>query len=278
MSAYFLHDGRNERGPFTIELLKKEKLSRNTPIRKKDSDNWMPAEKLDELKELVAPKKIKRPKDILPVISEGYTHLKKNNPRLLYGGFLTLVLLVSYSTYSITRTVSNRIPEAIPQTQSIPVGAVSEVITHAPTEELPKPVEVKNTIPTIVIKKEKESKEKATRLRWSKLITASNSNYGIGVLGGIKDLHVILTNRTDYPIDEAVLKVTYIKASGGVWKTVPVNIFNVPAQDSKDEAVADVGRGKKVKVTIEKLVSKKMNFSYTEGQEIKDIEDPYHVK
>lgn len=278
MSAYFLHDGRNERGPFTIEFLKKEKLTRNTPIRKKDSDNWMPAEKFHELKELVASKKIKHLKDILPVISEGYTHLRKNNPGLLYGVMLALVLLASFSTYSIRRTVTSRITEPVQQIQSMPAAAVTATLTNAPKDELPKPLEVKTTVPPFILKKEKESKEKTTRLRWNKLITASNSNYGIGVLGGIKDLHVTLTNHTDYPIDEAVLKVTYIKANGGVWKSVPVNIFDVPAHDSKEEPVADVGRGKKVKVSIEKIVSKKMKFSYAEGQEIKDIEDPYLLK
>src|SRR6478735_9837753 len=136
MSTYFLHDGRNELGPFTIDSLKKQALSRNTPIRQKDSNSWMPAEKIDVLKELVAPKKIKRPKDIFPVISEGFTHLKQTNPRSLYATLLGVVLLASFSIYSVTKTVANRIPVPISQVQPIPTVVASIAMTPAPIEEL----------------------------------------------------------------------------------------------------------------------------------------------
>jgi hypothetical protein len=85
----------------------------------------------------------------------------------------------------------------------------------------------------------------------------------------------MVTNRTDFPIDMAVVKVTYIKAGGGIWKTVPVTIYNIPPHDSKEHAMPDVSRGKKVKVTIQKIISKKMNFSYTEGQKRGSPDDPY---
>jgi hypothetical protein len=274
MSAYYLHDGQNEVGPLTIDILKKQKLSRSTPIRHKDSDTWMPAEKLDALKELVAPKKIRRPSDILPVVGEQIAYLKQKNSWVLYGSLLGLAILACLSIYSVTKTVPQKAAEPVALTKltaSVAVAVPAALQETSPTE-LPKPKEHK-PLPAI-----KEDKGKIARRQWTKLISATNSNYGIGLLGGIKDLNVVLTNRTDYVIDEAVLKITYIKANGAIWKTKMVSVFGVPAHETKEEPVPDVGRGKKVKVSIQKIISRQMNFSYTEGQKITNPEDPYRTK
>jgi hypothetical protein len=268
MSTYFLHDGQNELGPFTLDLLKKQKISRTTPVRLEGSDNWVPAEKLEGLKDLVVPLKIRRPKDIAPVVKEKITQLKEKEPRILYGSLLCIALILGVSIFSVTQSGAKEPP---------PVAAtLSPVITSpqnvAVVEETEVKKEKEEAIRPVV---QKVDEAKTTRLRWNKLITATNSNYGIGLLGGIKDLSIILSNRTDYPIDEAVAKVTYIKANGSTWKTKLITINGVPAHDSKEQSVPDVGRGKKVKVTLQKVISKKMNFSYTEGKKGRDPEDPY---
>jgi len=266
MNAYYIHDGRNELGPFTLDVLKEQKLTRSTPIRLLGSDKWMPAERLAPIKELVVPRKIKKPQDVIPAVKEHFVDLQQRKPLALYGGLLCLALLIGISIYSITNK-ETKIPvvaaELTPKPQSAPQAA--------PIAEIPKTKDTVESKPPVVV----EDKAKITRSRWSKLISATNSNYGIGFLGGIKDLSVIVSNRTDFPLDMAIVKVTYIKAGGGVWKTVPVTLYNIPAHDSKEYALADVNRGKKVKVSIQKIVSKKMNFSYTEGQKIRNSEDPY---
>ena len=270
MSTYYLHDGRNEIGPFTIDVLKKQKLTRNTPIRQIDTNSWMPAEKLGELNELVAPRKIKRPKDIVPVMVERVTNLHYRKPRVLYGSLLGIALIAGISIYSIKKTsVQSPVQENVTPTKAQPVV---NTMTAVDTQVQVAGVATKKKEDTI---QKKEDVTKATRLRWNKLIAASNSNYGIGFLGGIKDLSVMVNNRSDYPVDEAIIKVTYIKANGSVWKTKLITINNIPAHDSKEQSVPDVGRGKKVKVSLNKVVSKKMKLSYTEGQKIKNTEDPY---
>ena len=264
MSAYYIHDGRNEIGPFTIDLLKKQKLTRNTPIRKLGTDHWMPAERLAPLKEMVVPRKIRRPKDILPAAKEHFQHLQQRKPVLLYSIFLLIALVAGVSIYSVAK--KNTAAVALdPVVSSLPVA------TFQPVAEKPLPPKVEAAAPPVV----KEDKAKITRQRWNKLIAATNSNYGIGFLGGIKDLSVVATNRTDFPIDRVVVNVTYIKANGSVWKTVPVTVTGIPAHDSKEQSVPDVGRGKKVKVSIQKVISKKMNFSYTQGQKVRNPDDPY---
>ena len=280
MSSYFIHDGRNESGPFNIDELLEKKLTRTTPIRLKDTDQWMPAEKIPVLKEKLVPRKIRRPKDIVPVMVERVTDMYYRQPRTLYSILFGIALFTSISIYSINKTETKEAPKSaivtdlsvvkpvqkkqLPGLQISPVGLPQE--NKQPEAHIVQPV----TEPV------KVDKEKAARQRWTRLISVTNSNYGIGLLGGIKDLSVIVTNHSAYPLEEVVAKVSYIKAGGGIWKTEMITVKNVPANDTKEQAVEDVGRGKKVKVTLYKVVSKKMNFQYAEGQKGRNTEDPYY--
>lgn len=272
MITYYLHDGRNEAGPFNLADLQKQKLTRNTPIRQANSDKWMPAEKIDGLKAMVVPQKIRSAKDVVPVVAQQLSQLHYRKPRALYGTLLGTALLAGFSFYSINKASAKETPKPSAQLQ---VSAEQQAVLNqqrmaaegAPVKEA-KPLAVNKAT-------EKENAAKASRLRWNKLISASNSNYGIGFLGGIKDLSVIVSNHSDYPLDEVVVNVTYIKASGGVWKTVPITLYAVQPHDNKDQPVPDAGRGKKVKVSLHKVVSKRMQFSYTEGKKGKDLGDPY---
>lgn len=270
--TFYLHDGQNEAGPFTLDELKKQKLTRNTPLRQKDTDRWMPAEKLAELKPLVAPRKIRRPKDVVPVVAQTVADLHQRKPVLLYGTLVAVALLAGVSFYTLKTSANSRQPQASarPKASGSALSAASAPATDtgALASEIGKPG-------TAGIEPPKADAAKASRLRWNKLIKASNSNYGIGLLGGIKDLSVIISNHSDYPLDEVVAKVTYIKASGEVWKTVPITLYAIPAHENKDQSVPDVGRAKKVKVSIAKVVSRKMKFSYAEGKKGSDAGDPY---
>jgi hypothetical protein len=48
--SYFIHDGTNQLGPFTIEELKGKGILNTTPVRKEGLDDWVPASSLEELK------------------------------------------------------------------------------------------------------------------------------------------------------------------------------------------------------------------------------------
>jgi len=275
MSTYYLYDGQNEVGPFSIDLLKQQKLTRHTPIRKNNTNTWMPADKLEGLKEVVAPKKIRKPKDIVPAVKEKIADLKERRPLLLYAILVAIGLAICITIYSVSINSLKELPKEVVQNNGPRIlGTQTTAISATPLTEVTA-TEVKTTEEKAKLAAVKTDKEKAARQQWRKLISVTNSNYGIGFLGGIKDLNIIVTNRTDYPIDEAVAKVTYIKANGDVWKTKLVSVSHIAAHDSKEEPVTDVGRGKKVKVSIQKIVSKKMKFNYTEGQKTGNPEDPY---
>lgn len=274
MTTFYLHDGQNETGPFSIEELKKQRLTRNTPLRVKDTDKWMPAEKVSELKPLLVPRKIRRPKDVIPVVAHTVSDLHQRKPIALYGGVLAVALLAGLSYYSIKKTGGTHLPEA---TSPKEVSGRSVLDALEPTPQSARVhAEISNNTEAPKPEPPKVDAAKVSRLRWNKLIRAANSNYGIGLLGGIKDLSVIVTNHSDFPLDEVIAKVTYIKASGDVWKTVPITLYAVPAHETKEQSVPDVSRAKKVKVSLAKVVSKKMKFSYSEGRKGKDAGDPYY--
>lgn len=268
MNTFYLHDGSNEQGPFTIEELKKQKLTRSTPLRITNTDSWLPAEKVDGLRPLLVPKKIKRVKDVVPVVRDTVADLHQRKPVILYTALSLVALLTALSIYSIKLKTSIG---ATPVAKTEVVAAVKTPV-HSVLPVEPQPVITPSQIVAETKTAPKESASeaaaKAARQRWRKLITITNSNYGIGLLGGIKDLSVLVNNRTDFMLDEVEAKVTYIKASGDVWKTKLVKLSAVPAQDSKEISLPDVSRGKKVKVSLHKLVSNAMGLHYSDGEKV----------
>lgn len=123
----------------------------------------------------------------------------------------------------------------------------------------------------------KDDKAKTTRKNWQQLITAQNSNYGYGVLGGINNLSVIFTNRTDYPLEEVTAKIIYLKANGKPWKTKYISVFNMAPHSERKQSLAKVNRGKSVQIAISKIVSKTMHFNYTVEKKKNNVDDPYYM-
>ena len=215
----------------------------------------------------------------MPGVIERVADLKQKRPRALYTALFCIALFAGFSIYSIGKTHATSFPPS-------QVAETKPLSLTAPTIQVNNEINQEKALSKTQDKKKEDRREtkkqavkkdpaKLARQRWHKLIVATNSNYGIGLLGGIKDLKVIVTNHSDFPLDEVVAKLTYVKASGGVWKEKLVSVSAIPANDSKEQPGDDVGRGKKVKVSVYKVVSKKMKLSYTEGQTIKNPEDPY---
>ena len=50
MTKYYIKDGYSEKGPLTVDDLKKLKIGKTTFIRQEDNSNWVQADSLQELK------------------------------------------------------------------------------------------------------------------------------------------------------------------------------------------------------------------------------------
>lgn len=54
MRTYYLHNGQQQHGPFTIEQLKEQKIKPGTPVWYQGIASWTAAKEIDELKELLS--------------------------------------------------------------------------------------------------------------------------------------------------------------------------------------------------------------------------------
>lgn len=50
MTKYYIKDGYSEKGPLTVDDLKKLKISKTTFVRQEDTNNWVQADSLQDLK------------------------------------------------------------------------------------------------------------------------------------------------------------------------------------------------------------------------------------
>src|SRR5689334_19446477 len=52
MKKYYLHNGQNQHGPYSLEELKEQPLNKNTPVWTSDLPDWTKAGEIPALKEL----------------------------------------------------------------------------------------------------------------------------------------------------------------------------------------------------------------------------------
>ena len=54
MKEYYIHNGKDNRGPFNIEELKDQKITKDTPVWSNDIQDWKKAGEVDELKSILS--------------------------------------------------------------------------------------------------------------------------------------------------------------------------------------------------------------------------------
>ena len=285
MRKFFILEGQQETGPYTIDILQGKKLSSNTLIREEESYSWTTAGQIEELAgHLTTPHQI--PKKVVTQTIEPpkvqIRHLKqppipkrKINEKIIPVAIVFAIGSIIVSMDWVIETKSTQIMNHPILTKPVTVtkDSVKEVPKAEPIAVAPKsdkPKEVKTVIlkaPPIAkqpVLQDETVPDKAAyfKANWSRFITVANSNYNHGLLGGIKGLSIIFKNETDFPIEEIVARITYIKANGKPWLTKTVPVYNLSAHGEKLQSVAKVNRGKSVKISIEKITSSKMKFFY----------------
>jgi hypothetical protein len=109
MKKYFLHNGKEQQGPFTIEDLKAKNICKDTPVWYDGLDSWTTVDKIDELKELL---KTKTPPPIQNQINKKniISHQPKKKSRA--GLWLTISAVAILLIGGALMVVNN--PNAIP--------------------------------------------------------------------------------------------------------------------------------------------------------------------
>ena len=115
------------------------------------------------------------------------------------------------------------------------------------------------------------------RNNWEKYISVHNSEPSVNfALGGIGEFSVMVNNETTYLLDQVDVYIEYIRKNGTLAQERTISIFNISAGSMEMSMAPSSSNGVKVKYSIIKIISEKMNFCYPSFSG--NTDDPYFCK
>jgi hypothetical protein len=262
MKEFYVHDGQSQNGPYSLEQLKLLNLSKETLIWYEGLEKWTSAGSVSEISSLFVSKQVPPPlvKTIndslagtyIPVTAQETTDssfkaTKKSFliPILTFGLVAaTIIIWLIYQSKSNAETISS---------------LQSEVTTQQ-VEKLQKDNEEKGINEAI------EKRNFNYRNNWEKYIAPGHDLPQIDyALGGISSFNVYITNETDCMIDQVDVLVDYIRKSGESWQPKVISFFNIAPHSTETRIAPSSINGIKEKVTVQKIISKKMQFCFPLG-------------
>lgn len=235
MKKYYLHNGTEQKGPFDIDELKEQNLNKETHVWYDGLPEWIPAGQLDELKSAIkivpppfAPKAptqqpmttFHKPVTPPPVMEPKEATVKPAPKKKRKKPILRIVFVL------LALTV-------------LGLGGIYAF----------------NEVNQQVEKQEKEDAKERIRNNINLYVTASNNVYSASSWGGIYGLEITVTNETDYLIDNARVKITYIKSNGSVWKDKKFDFSMINPHSSLTLRIPDTERGTSIQYEITAIKS-----------------------
>ena len=269
MTQYYLHDGNQELGPLSLEQLKGHRLNSYSKIWHEGLVDWTNA---GDIRELAAYLSRRTPPPfesafsqrapLTPPPAKPAPNFLKKNPNLyaLIGvAVIALAGIIGWLVYqnSLHSEVIFSINDKIATQENNKNGAAAK------RQQLNAALTAKNM---------------KFRNNWSDYISATSNRYSYSDMGGISNLEVLVSNDTDYMLDEVEVLVNYVKANGTLFKSETFSVFNVPAKGFKSASAPDSDRGTSVNMDIQSISSKKMHFCYSIYNLDYSSKDPYFCK
>lgn len=265
---YFLYDGQSERGPFTLDELKAQKIFPSTHIWHEGLSGWTTIENIPELKQQLF-SSITPPPFHSTYSSEKSSYPspppRENTYEQIQGTYpfpkqkssfnkplaITLVIVALIVLAWLYRSNNER----------------SEVMAAVKESQNREDLEASRIA----------AENRRYRAYWNKYISVNPGDIMVDyTFGGISKFNVFVTNKTGRYLDQVDILVSYILKNTRVYKTQVISVFNV-APGSRESVVApESTRGVDVKIEIRKIVSKAMKFCYPLGQG--GVEDPYYCE
>lgn len=108
---------------------------------------------------------------------------------------------------------------------------------------------------------QKDKTENIARVDIYSQVNVEGSTYMVNRLfGGISDLRITVTNNSDYLVDMVNVKVSYIKASGGLYKDEMLHFNQIAPHSTQTLNAPNSNRGTKVKISQESLTCTALNI------------------
>ena len=281
MRKYFIHNGETENGPLDIEQLKSMQIKSETPIWYEGLQNWTIAGNVEDLKSIIistsTPPKFKNfaqqnsnvhPPSFRKTSFEPNQNFEPKKSKTLRNVLIGVgVLAVLFIGLSIAS--NNSEPTYNENGEFIGVDSAATSVVDEERNRINEELTIKN---------------RNFRNNFEKYIRVSTNQYTYNELGGISNLDIIVSNDTDYMLDEVNVNVDYIKDNGEIFKSEIVTLNNIPAHQNKSASAPESNRGTSVEVRMDGITSKKMHFCLyaTNGigtySEPENANDPYFCK
>lgn len=290
MRKYFLHDGENQQGPFTVEQLMQQGIKKDTPVWYEGLPEWLPASNIDELSNLFVsiptPPPFKKDAASPPSINVSIDPTEQavsnsKSKRVLYIGIASIVLLagaiIAWLVYQNNQHVESisEVQQQLSQQQLEQQNKEfqQQLAAERQQQQMQNQQAEKNRI-----NEELTEKYMGYRNNWRTYISASSNTYTYSELGGISNLAVVVNNLTDRTVDEVQVRVDYIKANGGLYKSETVVVTNIGPGSSKSVYAPESDRGVSVRMEIESIMAKSFHFCYPYGMPGNQDFDPFFCK
>lgn len=275
MSKYYIHDGQKEKGPFDLEQLKTEKITKDTPVWYEGLEKWISAGEVEELKVLFV-LKVTPP----PIVTDT-TYATTLNTVLDTPKKTSIIPYIASGIIVVSGIIGWLIYQN--KTQADNLNKVQQQVTQQQQEQQQKEQQEILQQKQELAEKDRVNQELTKkymgyRNNWKNYIITSRNQYTYSEMGGISNLAVIVYNQTDKLIDEVQVRVDYIKANGGLYKSETVSVTNIGPTSSKSVFVPNSDRGISVKMEIESITAKSFHFCYPYGMDGNQNFDPYFCK
>jgi hypothetical protein len=263
MKKFYLHDGKDQHGPYDLNELKEKAITTETPIWFKGLEDWKPAKEIAELKDLIGdtppafniptPPKFNQQHLVLD-----YSLEREKSPRrqrLFIGGSALIAII-----FAIVYFINNNNSQAATGTSATPTA--SEPVTKDDPDKIRlKELEEKERKRQV----ENEAlsmKNMEYRNNWSKYVEFKTNSYRVDSWGGIYNLEIYATNNTDRIIDEVIVTVDYYKENNELYTTKQVSITNIQPNSYASTKVPDTNRGTRIETRISRITSSSLHFCY----------------
>lgn len=264
MQNYFYHDGNQQKGPVNLKELKSLPLTKETLIWQEGMSEWKKAGEVldfnDYFKTIPPPISASKPleSDVKPPVMHAVSDSSANRSgsgKLKMGLGIAIIAVAAVSFLGYIQTTKEDLVDEAVKEQQVQANERKAEEERIKMEAL-------------------ELEKKTIRNRITDYI-GYNTTYNAEVFGGINNVMVKVSNNTEYPIDEVVIRVKYIKDNGGLWTTYDVRVRNIAAKGTSIERADDSNRGTKLECEILSIKSEGLNLCF-EG--VQGGEDPYRCR
>lgn len=228
---YFIHDGNEETGPFSIEELKSKRISRDIHVWREGLSSWQPAGSLQELENVFLV-----PPPFSSNVTPAFQPQQSQSAAFRIGktvGMALVIIAIIIALFFAGGYIYD-------QYEQRNMTRIEKIENRAAKFE--------------------EDQRKRVRENITSYVTVERNSYTYSELGGIYGLKITVINNSDYLLEQVKVRITYIKASGDVYDNKVVDFNYVDSKSKLTLPIEDTNRGVKVIYEIISIKSASLNL------------------